>query len=225
MSAASDYDSNNYADSNLRLEAIVDDGSGFAKSESVAIMDNSAAVQNTVSYGRIYTYADAVAYGYYTVEENESYPGAGEDEDSATAHITLYFAQLGSHTVGNPTYGAVLYASVSDYGVPPGYERDSWVYMEPLDSDGLYYVVTGVLQQSTYSDPTAEAVEVDDTLLLYEEFYGATVSTQIGKNHVNRTYVFDENTIEVGYSTSHLSGEDTRFYDAAANSLVTTPEP
>ena len=96
--------------------------------------------------------------------------------------------------------------------------------MEPLDSDAIYYTAVGQLQQSYAGNPTAEAIEVDDVILSPNEAYFATVVTHIGRQHVSRTYVFDEHTIEVGYSTDAFSGSDYRGYSAVASFDVTAYE-
>jgi hypothetical protein len=228
IEAESIYDANNYARAELYLASTVWDlttpGAGDG-GQVVATLDNDALVSSSVSYGYIDTSIYAVAYGFYLIDNNPLAPTAGEATDSATATFLLGIVQQGSHSVGNPTYGATLYASVveaSDISTQNG--LNSFVLAEPLDSDGLYYSVVGELQQATSSDPTADSDEIDDVVLLEAELYGGSVAVEVGQGLLARMYVFeDDSLIEVGSSTSDLTGTDARDYSAQVAVFVNVP--
>jgi hypothetical protein len=103
----------------------------------------------------------------FTIEANPNHSSVGTGTDSATLHAFLSFTAIGEFTGG--TFDVELYAEVGD----------SNATMVPLDSTGDSWSVTGTLSQSTSANPSAAAVNLDDSVLQGVIDYPVTQATNV----------------------------------------------
>lgn len=179
----------------------------------------SATAFHTATYISAPAEASGLGFGYaganFQVRPNPTYPTAGADANSATLSCSLYLS-----LVAYPVNRTLVFSPYPTTTVSAS-SGDSYIMASPLDHDGEYWYIEGILQTSSSGNPSASPTSVGDTVLGNDQyFYYGTQATQVYASHISIAGAQYDSTVN---ADSGSDGEDHTLYVGEAVHVVNVP--